>query len=248
MSDSKKETDELHTPLLENVSPEPRIGIDTKGQEGFTTAELDEPPNHSPIVRAERVADSEGPVEGEEDNWEDTTSLIVRGRWRDGLFNCCAHGCCHPSLLRAWMFPIIAIAQVMKRLNLRMSGTPGTHRQAKRAFFKLVFITLFHVFTCSNIMMAHIKLSLKTYHIINTICSILYSCILLYLIVITRSHIRKKYNIREKCFGGCEDICVAFWCPCCTISQMARHTADYDTYRASCCSNTGLPPGAPSIV
>jgi hypothetical protein len=29
---------------------------------------------------------------------------------------------------------------------------------------------------------------------------------------------------------------------------MARHTADYDTYSARCCSSTGLGPDAPAIV
>ena len=33
-----------------------------------------------------------------------------------------------------------------------------------------------------------------------------------------------------------------FWCSCCTVAQMARHTADYETYAARCCSDTGLPP------
>ena len=25
------------------------------------------------------------------------------------------------------------------------------------------------------------------------------------------------------------------------MAQMGRHTADYDTYRAACCTDTGLP-------
>ena len=64
----------------------------------------------------------------------------------------------------------------------------------------------------------------------------------------TRRYIRRKYAIREQTCKGMEDFCCAFWCHCCTIAQMARHTADYDTYNASCCSETGLPPAAPAIV
>lgn len=68
-------------------------------------------------------------------------------------------------------------------------------------------------------------------------------------IVNTRQYIRTKYAIREgSSCRGMEDCCCAFWCQCCTIMQMARHTADYETYNASCCTTTGLPPTVPAIV
>jgi len=63
-----------------------------------------------------------------------------------------------------------------------------------------------------------------------------------------RSRIRSKYSIPEKNCRGCEDCCCSIWCTCCALSQMARHTADYETYAALCCSETGLSPNAPSIV
>ena len=68
------------------------------------------------------------------------------------------------------------------------------------------------------------------------------------LICKTRQHIRSKYNIPEQQCHGCEDCCCAHWCSCCTVAQMARHTGDYKTYRGMCCSETGMPPHAPSIV
>lgn len=64
----------------------------------------------------------------------------------------------------------------------------------------------------------------------------------------TRRYIREKYSIREKYCRGCEDCMCAYCCPCLTIAQMARHTADYDTYNARACTSTGLPPNAPEIV
>jgi hypothetical protein len=62
-----------------------------------------------------------------------------------------------------------------------------------------------------------------------------------------RRAIRMSYKIpaRDCCCddGSCvEDCCCVFWCGCCTVSQMARQTADYDHVRAVCCSTTGLPP------
>jgi hypothetical protein len=69
------------------------------------------------------------------------------------------------------------------------------------------------------------------------------------LVVLTRAraHVRKRYSIPNNC-AGCEDCCCAFWLPCCTTLQIARHTADYDTYGASCCTETGLPLTAPEVV
>lgn len=66
---------------------------------------------------------------------------------------------------------------------------------------------------------------------------------LIVLMIKTRMYIRNKYNIRNThCQGSCEDVCCVILCGCCTVAQMARHTADYETYAARCCSETGLPP------
>jgi Cys-rich protein (TIGR01571 family) len=66
---------------------------------------------------------------------------------------------------------------------------------------------------------------------------------MLVVLIRTRAHVRHRYGIREHyCTGGLEDCCCSCWCPCCTTLQIARHTADYDTYPAACCTETGLYP------
>ena len=67
-----------------------------------------------------------------------------------------------------------------------------------------------------------------------------------------RSYIRSRYRIPETTCHGCEDCCCVFWCGCCTVAQMARHTAKYEAISegicctSACCSPTGLPPSAES--
>ncbi|KAL7430702.1 hypothetical protein ACHAXH_004422 [Discostella pseudostelligera] len=39
---------------------------------------------------------------------------------------------------------------------------------------------------------------------------------------------------------GWEDICCAFWCQCCVLGQMARHTVNYDERNALCCNEVGV--------
>jgi Cys-rich protein (TIGR01571 family) len=68
--------------------------------------------------------------------------------------------------------------------------------------------------------------------------------------LICRAHVRSKYAIpeSEQCPRGCEDLCCSLVCPCFTAAQLLRHTTDYDTYDAKCCTETGLPAHAPAIV
>jgi hypothetical protein len=47
-------------------------------------------------------------------------------------------------------------------------------------------------------------------------------------------------NDDHGCAATCEDCCLATFCNCCTIMQMARHTADYTSSRATCCTANGL--------
>jgi hypothetical protein len=53
----------------------------------------------------------------------------------------------------------------------------------------------------------------------------------------TRYVVRQEYEIPDSCLGEC---CLAVCCTCCILTQMGYHTADYDTYRAYCCTDTGL--------
>lgn len=64
----------------------------------------------------------------------------------------------------------------------------------------------------------------------------------------TRMALRRKYAIPEQACSGCEDFMCGCCCSCCSISQMARHTADYDKYPGQCCTENGLPPDAPAII
>jgi hypothetical protein len=66
-----------------------------------------------------------------------------------------------------------------------------------------------------------------------------------------RRFVRQKYAIPPNLSGtggDLEDCCCSCWCPCLVSSQMLRHTTDYDVYPATCCTERGIPPHAPSIV
>jgi PLAC8 family len=65
-----------------------------------------------------------------------------------------------------------------------------------------------------------------------------------------RKSVRAKYAIpiTVAACGECEDCCCSLFCPCFVAAQMLRHTTDYDTYPATCCTERGIPKHAPAIV
>ena len=66
-----------------------------------------------------------------------------------------------------------------------------------------------------------------------------------------RYYMRLKWNIPADCCegSGClSDCCCVYWCGCCSIIQMMRHTHDEKVDRYNCGSATGLDMGAPEVV
>ena len=59
----------------------------------------------------------------------------------------------------------------------------------------------------------------------------------------TRYSLREKFMIREERCYDLEDVVCSSFCLPCVVCQMQRHTANYNEYKAVCCSKTGLPDG-----
>lgn len=185
------------------------------------------------------------------------TSVPV-GHWKDDTFACCALGFFHPTFWSAWCCPLILLGQVMHRLKLTwmadVGGTPSQTASTFRIMFWIGIVTWFVLQFLPLLPRAFVDengLPTTMYYRIDMICQVVTYCYLIFrtvLITKTRQHIRSKYHIPEQQCHNCEDCCCAWWCGCCTVSQMARHTGDYEAYQAMCCSETGMPPHAPSIV
>ena len=84
--------------------------------------------------------------------------------------------------------------------------------------------------------------------VINNIIGMSFGVYSLIVMIKVRRSVRQRYEIEaETCCGNAEDCCCVFFCNCCTVAQMARHTADYDQRRALCCTNTGMPDPPPEL-
>ena len=193
------------------------------------------------------------------------------GAWKDGLCACCSLGCIHPVIWNAYCCPLILVGQIMVRLRLTFLGNEIPYNsssaimnsQAGATFKILAGITILRLVITNIISITanafageddtyeeaqHDQQIVALLTGITYMINLAWLILLVYLIAITRYRIRLRYGIPEQVCFLCEDCCCAFWCTCCTVSQMARHTADYDSYAAQCCSETGLVRNAPSIV
>jgi Cys-rich protein (TIGR01571 family) len=180
---------------------------------------------------------------------QDDRIQIPTGRWKDGLCDCFSVGICHPSLLCAWCCRNISLAQIMTRMSLTWLGEDGQKKATQNTFkvMVLLFVSYTLFLTSLGIASSGFPPGEAPLFIVfmKMVGSILYGIWFLYSLCRTRQNVRAQYSIPEESCAGCEDFCCAFFCACCTLSQMARHTGEYETYPGTWCSTTGHPPDTP---
>jgi Cys-rich protein (TIGR01571 family) len=144
---------------------------------------------------------------------------------------------------------LVLMGQVLMRMQLTWLGEPGPLVRTKNAFkVVLVIVISYFVYTLA-LEFASAPYTIDTVPgyipALKLAGSILFSVWAVFSLCRTRESIRARYSIEETTCAGCEDLCCAFWCSCCTVAQVARHTGEYETYPATCCTQTGHPAGTP---
>jgi Cys-rich protein (TIGR01571 family) len=178
---------------------------------------------------------------------------IPRGAWRDDLCDCCTHHvtCC----LACWCQPL-ALGQVMTRMRLDPFCASKTQGGVYWTAFKVLALVYF-VYLAIDLATAipfYSNVASQSDNVVGVLLvrnmlHLLFTVYFVFILTRTRAHVRRAYDIPEEgpLIWGCEDCCCAFWCTLCVITQMARHTADYSTYRADYCSDTGLSERVPQV-
>jgi Cys-rich protein (TIGR01571 family) len=165
---------------------------------------------------------------------------VPSGRWRDGLCDCCAFGCCHPLFcLTFWCYPC-SLGQVLHRMKLNFCAQPTADGQyPATSAFKIFFGIAIAVY------LLQVILAFATGRNVGGFLSFALAIFCFIVTMLLRTNVRERYSIPGSCL---EDCCCSFWCMQCTICQLARHTADFKTYPAGCCTDNGLNPDAPDVV
>jgi Cys-rich protein (TIGR01571 family) len=176
------------------------------------------------------------------------------GHWKDGPFDFLSLGYLHSSFCCALCCTQIAMGQVMQRARLDWLGAPTSKEIAENTFkivLALSIASLFFSFSLNqfeNTYWANGVSSPSTLISFKTAGEFLFFLWSVYALYRTRRSIRERYAIPEERCVGCEDLCCSVFCSCCAVSQMARHTGEYETYNGVYLSETGLPPDAPMAL
>ena len=173
------------------------------------------------------------------------------GSWRDGIFSVFKFGVFHPLVLNSLFVPLIAVGQIMSRNHLTWFGDYGYRFQSMSIFTNMLVLVLFWGFL--NILFFFVigvtlnRGNLPHYfdYIALVLVNVGMFVFSVFAVGKTRAAVRARYHIPPSLpacgNGSTEDYLFATFCMPCTICQMGRHTADFDRYRAVCCSGTGLP-------
>jgi len=192
--------------------------------------------------KADNDLSDDGPIQQQKSNVE---MMVPNGRWRDELFDCLNDGCCHPMLCNSCFCPQVALTQIMTRMQITSRGERSATYKAQLTVgsvlgFTAALFLLNGMFVYIMIRQPQLPLliicSVPTLLLDLSVLSYFYS-----ILVKIRRNIREEYNIPETRCRGCEDATVSLCFTCCALAQIGRHTADYSTYRGTCCSDTGLP-------
>lgn len=174
------------------------------------------------------------------------------GRWKDGLCDCFSVGICHPSLCCSIWCDKLSMAQIMTRMSLTWLGEPGQKVSTQSTFKVVVLLLASYIMLSTSLEIASLDYTPATTPtfivVLKFVGSILFGTWSTYSLCRTRQNVRRQYSIPEQHCQGCEDLCCSLFCTCCTVSQMARHTGEYETYPGVCCSTTGHPKGTPFTV
>lgn len=175
---------------------------------------------------------------------------IPAGRWRNGIFDCFAYGSWHAPCWLACFFDVLALGQLMTRLNLNALGKPARSRLRgfARPFYYMAFLSvtvfLFAVPYYASLMENPLQQPSLAFYLV--VYPIYFYVILLH--TRTRNLLRRKYKIGTS-YGCVGDCCCAYWCLSCSLCQMMNHTADYrHRHKARCCTDTGLDEDVEPLV
>jgi Cys-rich protein (TIGR01571 family) len=174
---------------------------------------------------------------------------IPVGEWKDGLFNMCELGWCHPVLWNAVFCPLIALGQIQTRVHLDFLGRPKFGDLPYSNRYMMLLVIAFWIGTNVTLFAAcNLKWSRGLELSVADGCAFVLVNVAMFGFIVfvtqsTRSSVREKFMIRERCCYDLEDVCCAALCLPCAVGQMQRHTANYEDYEAVCCSKTGLPNG-----
>jgi hypothetical protein len=168
---------------------------------------------------------------------------FTRGTWHDHLWDCCHFGPCHAHVWQALCCPQLLAAYIMARLQLNWRGIPG-QTGGYNPWTVWVWVGIVIVFWGLFLWTAPF-FDLDRGNQPGVLWTTVYNVVTVSFLLISIGMVTKlRHYIREQnqipttiacCQCACggrvfdgEDCCLALFCHCCTVAQLARHTIPYD--------------------
>lgn len=127
----------------------------------------------------------------------------------------------------------------MTRLRMNWLANEAPGNEWKSTFRTMIYITFGYLLL--NLILSPADPD-EDYSALYQILLFVYSVYMIYLVTKVRREVRKRNEIPEERCRGCEDVVCAAFCGCCTVSQLARQTADYDMDDGQFLTPDGLAP------
>ena len=147
---------------------------------------------------------------------------------------------------------IVAMAQLLQRLRFNWLGEAAPEAATKHTFKVVITLCLCYLIFTLCLEVAEYTFNydtVPTWIVITRFAGgMAFTIYSIYSLMRLRENVRAKYSIPTDRCGGAEDMCCSMWCSCCVVSQIARHTGEYETYKGSLCSETGMAAHTPSLV
>lgn len=143
------------------------------------------------------------------------------------------------------LYNTVALTQIMSRLKGKeLPGTVQQHVGARAVGITFSMMIALHFVVAFFLWRAWLYSAhamVLAYGCIPVLAADLaLMCYYFFLVIRTRREMQLKYRIPSNpCVA---DSCLSVFCTPCVLSQMGRHTADYETYIGRCCTQNGLPP------
>lgn len=185
----------------------------------------------------------------------------VEGRWRHGLFSC-FDVCCNGMFWMAWCFNYAAVGQLLQRLKMNVLGRRTREYNGTCLIWTGICIVVVALDWAGGFTTAAVNASsttgeyshyqnMTTLDIVASAIGAVVGIFALVALTNARYWMRTRWSIPADCCDGqgcLGDCCAIFWCGCCSVIQMMRHTHDEEVEQYDCCGVTGLRSGAAEVV
>lgn len=179
----------------------------------------------------------------------DDANIIV-GRWKDSPTDLFKYGTKHPMVLTSLLCPLLALAQVMDRVGLDITGKKASRDTPQHGIWSPRGLALSMLFVWAGLNVTIITgFEFKLARYLTLSVADFFSLILvnvslfaftIYATINTRNYIMQRFQIPVGRFGShIETLLSAIFFPV-SIAQMGRHTASYESQKGACCHPTGI--------